>query len=60
MRPLRPAGRLRVPRLIAEHGPEGYGELRRLIGHDCPRMQKPSADIYDRCGVRFPELPKWF
>jgi hypothetical protein len=37
-----------------------YGDLRALIAHDCPKMQKPSSDIYDGCGVHFPELPKWF
>jgi hypothetical protein len=53
-------GRLKIARIIVEHGRDGYGDLRRLIAADCPRMQKPSADIYDRCGVHFPELPKWF
>jgi hypothetical protein len=53
-------GRLRISRLIAEHGRDGYGDLRRLIAADCPRMQKPSVDIYALCGVMFPELPKWF
>jgi hypothetical protein len=52
-------GRLRIARLVAEHGRDGYGDLRRLIVADCPRMQKPSADIYDLCEVHFPELPKW-
>ena len=53
-------GRLSIARLIAEHGRDDYGDLRALIAHDCPRMQKPSSDIYDRCGVHFPELPRWF
>jgi hypothetical protein len=53
-------GRLSIARLIAEHGTENYGDLRRLIAHDCPRMQDPSVAIYERCGVMFPELPKWF
>jgi hypothetical protein len=25
-----------------------------------PKMQKPSSDLYDRCEVPFPELPRWF
>jgi hypothetical protein len=49
-----------IARLIAEHGREDYGDLRAIIAHDCPKMQEPSADIYDRCGVHFPELPRWF
>jgi hypothetical protein len=53
-------GRLSIARLIAEHGTENYGSLRELIAHDCPRMQDPSVSIYERCGVMFPELPKWF
>jgi hypothetical protein len=53
-------GRLRIARLIAEHGATEHGDLRRLIAHDCPQMQNPSVSIYERCRVRFPELPKWF
>jgi hypothetical protein len=49
-------GRLSIARLIAEHD----GSLRELIAHDCPRMRDPSVSIYERCGVMFPELPKWF
>jgi hypothetical protein len=54
-------GRLSIARLIAEHGHDGY-DLRWLIAHDCPKVQNPTADIYiyDRCGVHFPELPRWF
>ena len=52
-------GRLSIARLIAEHG-DGVLNLRAIIAHDCPRMQNPSASIYDRCGVNFPELPRWF
>jgi hypothetical protein len=52
-------GRLRIARLITEDG-DGDHELRRLIAHDCPRMLDPSVSIYERCGVHFPELPKWF
>jgi hypothetical protein len=52
-------GRLRIARLIAEYGvdPPNLGEL---IAHDCPRMRDPSVSVYERCGVHFPELPKWF
>ncbi|HEX3410331.1 MAG TPA: hypothetical protein VHT00_01320 [Stellaceae bacterium] len=45
-------GRLSIARLIAQYGREDDGDLRALIAHDCPKMQKSSADIYDRCGVR--------
>jgi hypothetical protein len=51
--------RLSIARLIAEHGRDGY-DLRWQIAHDCPRMQNPSVNIYELCGVHFPELPKWF
>jgi hypothetical protein len=53
-------GRLSIARLIAEHGRDEGGYLRQIIAHDCPKMQNPSSDIYDRCGVHFPELPRWF
>jgi hypothetical protein len=53
-------GRLSIARLIAEHGTEDYGDLRKLIAHDCPRMLDPSVSVYDRCGVMLSELPKWF
>jgi hypothetical protein len=53
-------GRLSIARLIAEHGIEDYGDLRWLIAHDSPRMRDPSVSIYERRGVMFPELPKWF
>jgi hypothetical protein len=53
-------GRLRIDRLIAEHGRDDHSDLCALIAHDCPRMQGPSVSIYDRCGVHFPELPRWF
>jgi hypothetical protein len=49
-----------MARLIAQHGIEDYGDLRKLIAHDCPRMRDASVSIYERCGVMFPELPKWF
>jgi hypothetical protein len=53
-------GRLSIARLIAERGAENYGDLRKLIAHDCQRMLDPSVSIYERCGVMFPELPNWF
>jgi hypothetical protein len=53
-------GRLSIARLIAEYGRADDGDLAALIAHDCPKMQNRSADIYDRCGVHFPELPRWF
>jgi hypothetical protein len=34
-------GQLRIARLIAEHGATEYGDLRRLIAHDCPRVLDP-------------------
>jgi hypothetical protein len=41
-------------------GARDYGDLRVIIAHDCPKMRNPTQDIYDRCGVHFPELPRWF
>ena len=52
-------GRLSIERLIAEHG-AGVLDLCAIIAADCPKMQNPSPSIYDRCGVHFPELPRWF
>jgi hypothetical protein len=52
-------GRLRIERLIAEHG-TGMLDLLAIIAADCPLMRNPSTSIYDRCGVHFPELPRWF
>jgi hypothetical protein len=52
-------GRLSIERLIAEHG-DGVLDPCAIIAHDCPRMRNPSASIYDRRGVNFPELPRWF
>jgi hypothetical protein len=42
-------GRLRISRLIAEHG-TAVLDLCAIIAADCPRMRNPSASIYDRCG----------
>lgn len=52
-------GRLRIARLIVEHG-TGVLDLGAIIAADCPRMQNRSVSIYERCGVHFPELPQWF
>jgi hypothetical protein len=51
--------RLSIARLIAEHG-DDPPNLKAIIAHDCPRLLNPSVLIYERCGVHFPELPKWF
>jgi len=52
-------GRLRIERLTAEHG-SGVLDLCAIVAADCPRMKNRSASMYDRCGVHFPELPRWF
>ena len=42
-------GRLRVDRLLAEHGPAlPMSELRRIIAADCPRMI--AGHTHDVCG----------
>jgi hypothetical protein len=46
--------------IVVEHGREDYGHLIAPIAADCPKMRNPAADIYDRCRVHFPELPRWF
>jgi len=52
-------GRLRLDRLIAEHGERaGLPDLRVLLAADCPHIR--SAEIANRCGVHFPQLPKLF
>jgi hypothetical protein len=51
-------GRLRIERIIAEHG-SGVRDLRAIIAADCPRMRNPSTPIYERCGAHFPDLPRW-
>ena len=40
---------------VAERGPGG---LRVLLAADCPHIR--SAEITNRCGVHFPELPRLF
>jgi len=52
-------GRLRVARLIEEHGAEkGLNELLGTLAADCPRQDAHS--IYDRCGAYYPQLPSIF
>ena len=47
-------GRLRVDRLIAEHGADlTLPYLRERLAGDCPRLL--SASIYERCGAYFPQ-----
>jgi hypothetical protein len=48
-------GRLRMDRLLADHGPAlPIPELRRIVAADCDRMQ--AMKIHDVCGVHFPAL----
>jgi hypothetical protein len=52
-------GRLRVDRLLAEHGPAlPLPELRRIVAADCAKMQ--AGHVHAVCGVHFPELPGLF
>lgn len=44
-------GRLRIERLIAGHGTGVLPIVRECRIRQCR---------YERCGVHFPELPKWF
>jgi hypothetical protein len=47
-------GRLRVERLITEHGADiTLPYLRERLAGDCPRLH--SASIYERCGAYFPQ-----
>jgi hypothetical protein len=34
-------GRLRIDKLIAQHGRDDHGDLRALIAHDCPADAEP-------------------
>jgi hypothetical protein len=53
------AGRYRLDRLIARHGPDfGIPELLRLLSDDCPKRK--SISVYDLCGIHCPELPAFF
>ena len=48
-------GRLRIPRLLAEHGRDvPVPELRRILAGDCPKMIE--RKIHDVCGIHFPGL----
>lgn len=48
-------GRLRIDRLMAEHGPGlPMPELCRIVAADCPRMI--AGQMHDACGVHFPGL----
>jgi thymidine kinase len=50
-------GRLRVARLIERHGENAkLPALRQILAGDCPRVG--AASVYERCGVRYPQLPK--
>jgi hypothetical protein len=47
-------GRLRVDKLIAEHGADfTLPYLRERLAGDCPRLL--AAWIYERCGAYFPQ-----
>jgi hypothetical protein len=48
-------GRLRLARLIANHGPEtGLPDLAVRLAADCPKAKAP--DLGERCFVHFPQL----
>jgi len=48
-------GRLRIDRLLDEHGPDmPMPELRMILAADCPRIQ--ANEMRDPCGVHFPAL----
>jgi hypothetical protein len=48
-------GRLRIARLMAEHGADlPIPTLRRIVAADCPRMR--AGHLHDVCGVHFPGL----
>jgi hypothetical protein len=52
-------GRLRLSRLIAEHGAgASLPMLRTVFAGDCPRINARS--VYDQCGVHYPQLPGLF
>jgi hypothetical protein len=52
-------GRLRLSRLIAEHGVSAsLPELRTVLAGDCPRLA--SVSPYDRCNPYYPQLPRLF
>jgi hypothetical protein len=48
-------GRLRVPRLIREHGAKAkLPDLREVLAGNCPRVG--AVSVYERCGVHYPQL----
>ena len=48
-------GRLRVTRLIAQHGVEvGLPELRHILASGCPHTG--AVSLYDQCGIHYPQL----
>jgi hypothetical protein len=48
-------GRLKVARLIADHGADArLPDLRLVLAGNCPRVGATS--IHDRCGVHYPQL----
>lgn len=52
-------GRYGTARLVEKHGADaGLPDLRRVLAADCPRWA--ASNIYDLCGVHFPELPELF
>jgi hypothetical protein len=52
-------GKLRLARLVAEHGPDMDLPTRRMdLAGYCPHAQ--SVSIYDKCQVHFPQLPRLF
>ncbi len=51
-------GRLRLDRLIAQHGTDFPGpELRWVLAGDCPNR---NASLSERCSVYFPNVPTVF
>jgi hypothetical protein len=49
-------GRLRVSRLIEQHGDMRLPELRHILAADCPRAA--AASISERCDVYYPQLDR--
>lgn len=48
-------GRVSVPRLLAEHGPDmPLPDLPQRLATGCPRVN--AASLYDQCGAWFPNL----
>lgn len=49
-------GKLRVARLIADHGDIGLPHLAGLLAGDCPKRH--ALPEHDRCSVYYPELAR--